>query len=181
MQGPPGTGKTLQSSNAIIELLKKNKRIAVTANSHKVIHNLLERVEKLAENEGFLFKGLKMGNPDNDDTYYKGNLIKTDKNEKHYIDALKERNTLLYAGTKYHLSQWYYRSKIDYLFIDEAGQISIADLIALGGVAKNIILVGDQLQLGQPTQGSHPGLSNNSVLDYLLQGKDTIEDNRGIF
>ena len=181
MQGPPGTGKTLQSSNAIIELLKKNKRIAVTANSHKVIHNLLERVEKLAENQGFLFKGLKMGNPDNDDTYYKGNLIKTDKNEKHYIDALKERNTLLFAGTKYHLSQWYYRSKIDYLFIDEAGQISIADLIALGGVAKNIILVGDQLQLGQPTQGSHPGLSNNSVLDYLLQGKDTIEDNRGIF
>ena len=35
--------------------------------------------------------------------------------------------------------------------------------------------------MGQPTQGSHPGLSNNSVLDYLLQGKDTVEDNRGIF
>jgi len=181
LQGPPGTGKTFQSANAIVELLKKNKRIAVTANSHKVIHNLLERVEKIAEKQSFLFKGLKMGNPDNEDTFYKGKLIKTDKNERHYIDGLKERNTLLYAGTKYHLSQWYYRSKIDYLFVDEAGQISIADLIALGGVAKNIILVGDQLQLGQPTQGSHPGLSNNSVLDYLLQGKDTVEDNRGIF
>jgi len=181
LQGPPGTGKTFQSANTIVELLKKNKRIAVTANSHKVIHNLLERVEKIAEKQSFLFKGLKMGNPDNEDTFYKGKLIKTDKNEKHYIDGLKERNTLLYAGTKYHLSQWYYRSKIDYLFVDEAGQISIADLIALGGVAKNIILVGDQLQLGQPTQGSHPGLSNNSVLDYLLQGKDTVEDNRGIF
>ena len=146
-----------------------------------MIHNLLERVEKIAEKQSFLFKGLKMGNPDNEDTFYKGKLIKTDKNERHYIDGLKDRNTLLYAGTKYHLSQWYYRSKIDYLFVDEAGQISIADLIALGGVAKNIILVGDQLQLGQPTQGSHPGLSNNSVLDYLLQGKDTVEDNRGIF
>ena len=75
-------------------------------------------------------------------------LIKTDNNEKHYIDGLKENKILLYAGTKYHLSSWFYRSKIDYLFIDEAGQISIADLIALGGVAKNIILVGDQLQLG---------------------------------
>ncbi len=181
LQGPPGTGKSFQSANAIVELLKKNKRIAVTANSHKVIHNLLERVEKIAEKQSFLFKGLKMGNPDNEDTFYKGKLIKTDKNERHYIDCLKDRNTLLYAGTKYHLSQWYYRSKIDYLFIDEASQLSIADLIALGGVAKNIILVGDQLQLGQPTQGSHPGLSNNSVLDYLLQGKDTVEDNRGIF
>jgi len=181
LQGPPGTGKTFQSANAIVELIKQKKRIAVTANSHKVIHNLLERVEKLATKKDVLFKGLKMGNPDNEDTFYNGKLIKTDKNEKHYIDGLKERNFLLYAGTKYHLSQWYYRNKIDYLFIDEAGQISIADLIALGGVAKNIILVGDQQQLKQPNQGSHPGLSSNSVLDYLLEGKDTVQDNRGIF
>ncbi len=181
LQGPPGTGKTFQSANAIVELLKKNKKIAITANSHKVIHNLLERIENLASKQNFLFKGLKKGNANDVDSFYEGKLIKTDNNEKHYIDGLKENKILLYAGTKYHLSSWFYRSKIDYLFIDEAGQISIADLIALGGVAKNIILVGDQLQLGQPTQGSHPGLSNNSVLDYLLQGKDTVEDNRGVF
>ena len=90
----------------------------------------MERVEKIAKRQNVLFNGLKMGNPDNEDTFYKGKLIKTDKNEKHYIDGLKERDILLYAGTKYHLSQWYYRSKIDYLFIDEAGQISLADLIA---------------------------------------------------
>ena len=181
LQGPPGTGKTFQSANAIVELLKKNKKIAITANSHKVIHNLLERIENLASKQNFLFKGIKKGNANDVDSFYEGKLIKTDNNEKHYIDGLKENKILLYAGTKYHLSSWFYRSKIDYLFIDEAGQISIADLIALGGVAKNIILVGDQLQLGQPTQGSHPGLSNNSVLDYLLQGKDTVEDNRGVF
>jgi len=181
LQGPPGTGKTYQSANAIIELLKQKKRIGITANSHKVIHNLLERIETLANKKKFLFKGLKMGNPDNEDTFYDGKLIKTDKNEKHYIDGLKEKNILLYAGTKYHLSQWYYRNKLDYLFIDEAGQISLPDLIALGGIAKNIILVGDQLQLGQPTAGSHPGMSSKSVLDYLLDEKDTVDENRGIF
>ena len=181
LQGPPGSGKTFQASNAIVELLKNNKKIAVTANSHKVIHNLLERVEKLADKENFIFKGLKMGNPDNEDTFYNGKLIKTDKNEKHYIDALKENKTLLYAGTKYHLSQWYYQNKLDYLFCDEASQISVADLVALGGIAKNIVLVGDQMQLGQPTQGSHPGESGSSVLDYLLLGKDTISDDRGVF
>jgi len=181
LQGPPGTGKTFQSANAIVELLKKNKKIAITANSHKVIHNLLERVENLATKKNLVFKGLKKSNANDVDSFYEGKFIKTDNNEKHYIDGLKENKILLYAGTKYHLSSWYYRSKIDYLFIDEAGQISLADFIALGGVAKNIILVGDQLQLGQPTQGSHPGLSNNSVLDYLLQGKDTVEVNRGIF
>ena len=116
--------------------LKNNKKIAVTANSHKVIHNLLERVEKLADKQKFVFKGLKMGNPDNEDTFYDGKLIKTDKNEKHYIDGLKENKTLLYAGTKHHLSQWYYQNKLDYLFCDEASQISVVDLVALGGIAK---------------------------------------------
>ena len=181
LQGPPGSGKTYQSANAIIELLKNNKKIAVTANSHKVIHNLLERVENLANNQKYVFKGLKMGNPDNEDTFYDGNLIKTDKNEKHYIDGLKDNKILLYAGTKYHLSQWYYQNKLDYLFVDEASQISVADLIALGGIAKNIVLVGDQQQLGQPTQGSHPNDSGKSVLDYLLEDSDTISPDKGIF
>ena len=181
LQGPPGSGKTYQSANAIIELLKNNKKIAVTANSHKVIHNLLERVENLADNQKYVFKGLKMGNPDNEDTFYDGNLIKTDKNEKHYIDGLKDNKILLYAGTKYHLSQWYYQNKLDYLFVDEASQISVADLIALGGIAKNIVLVGDQQQLGQPTQGSHPNDSGKSVLDYLLEDSDTISPDKGIF
>ena len=153
----------------------------MTANSHKVIHNLLERVENLADNQKYVFKGLKMGNPDNEDTFYDGNLIKTDKNEKHYIDGLKDNKILLYAGTKYHLSQWYYQNKLDYLFVDEASQISVADLIALGGIAKNIVLVGDQQQLGQPTQGSHPNDSGKSVLDYLLEGKATIPEDKGIF
>ena len=181
LQGPPGSGKTYQASNAIIELLKKNKKIAVTANSHKVIHTLLERVENLAIKKKYTFKGLKKGNPDDPDTFYDGKFIKTDRNEKHYIDGLKDNKILLFAGTKYHLSHWYYQNKLDYLFVDEASQISVADLIALGGIAKNIILIGDQMQLGQPTQGTHPGESGYSVLDYLLEGKDTIPDDKGIF
>jgi len=48
---------------------------------------------------------------------------------------------------------------LDYLFIDEAGQVSLANLIALGTSARNIVLVGDQMQLGQPIQGVHPGES----------------------
>ena len=181
LQGPPGSGKTYQASNAILELIKKNKKIAITANSHKVIHNLLERIESLANNQKHSFRGLKMGNVENEDTFFDGKFVKTEKNEKYFINELKDNKTLLYAGTKYHLSQKYYQNKLDYLFVDEASQISVADLVALGGIAKNIILVGDQMQLGQPVQGSHPGESGKSVLDYLLQGKDTIPDSHGIF
>ena len=54
-------------------------------------------------------------------------------------------------------------------------------LISIGNIAKNIVLIGDQLQLGQPIKGTHPGDSGQSILDYLLEGKDTIPENRGIF
>ena len=66
------------------------------------------------------FKGLKMGNPENEDTFYDGKYIKTSKNEKYYINGLNDNSVLLFAGTKFHLSSWYYQKKIDYLFIDDA-------------------------------------------------------------
>jgi len=47
--------------------------------------------------------------------------------------------------------------------------------------ARNIVLVGDQMQLGQPIQGVHPGESGTSTLDYLLQEHATIAPERGIF
>ena len=179
IQGPPGTGKTTQASNTIIELLKSKKKIGITANSHKVIHNLLDKIEEISGD--VKFKGLKMGRLTDEDTIYNSQHIKTSSNEKDYIYGLNSEDTLIYAGTKYHFSSSYYDSKLDYLFIDEAGQVSLADIIAIGTVAKNIVLIGDQLQLGQPTKGTHPGESGKSILDFLLEDKDTIPAHRGIF
>jgi superfamily I DNA and/or RNA helicase len=51
----------------------------------------------------------------------------------------------------------------------------------MGTSAKNIVLLGDQMQLGQPIKGVHPGESGLSSLDFLLQGKATISPDRGIF
>jgi superfamily I DNA and/or RNA helicase len=47
--------------------------------------------------------------------------------------------------------------------------------------AKNIVLLGDQMQLAQPVEGVHPGDSGDSVLDYLLQDQATIPPEQGIF
>ncbi|SPX60695.1 DEAD/DEAH box helicase [Legionella feeleii] len=69
----------------------------------------------------------------------------------------------------------------DYLFIDEAGQVSVANLIGMSRAARNIILMGDQMQLGQPSQGSHPEESGLSILDYLLHSTPTIPENMGVF
>ena len=47
-------------------------------------------------------------------------------------------------------------STLDYLFIDEAGQVSLADALAMGTAARNLVLVGDPQQLDQVIQGTHP-------------------------
>jgi superfamily I DNA and/or RNA helicase len=67
------------------------------------------------------------------------------------------------------------------MFIDEAGQVSLANTVAIGACAKNIVLLGDQMQLGQPIQGVHPGGSGQSSLEYLLEGQATIPPERGVF
>src|SRR3546814_13904469 len=50
----------------------------------------------------------------------------------------------------------------------------------MGSAARNIVLVGDQMQLAQPIQGAHPGQSGLSALDYLLEGEPTVAPDRGI-
>ena len=181
IQGPPGTGKTFQASNVISELLKQGKRVAVSANSHKVIHNLLDQVEETCDGKDIHFAGVKKSSKDNEEQYYRGKFIQTITEEREYINLISNKKIQLFAGTKYHFSKAFYDQKIDYLFIDEAGQVSLADVIVMGTIAHNIILIGDQMQLPQPIQGDHPGESGKSVLEYLLEVQDTIPKDRGIF
>jgi len=71
--------------------------------------------------------------------------------------------------------------QFDYLFVDEAGQVSTANLIAMSRCCHNIVLMGDQMQLGQPIQGTHPLESGLSSLDYLLHNQAIIDNSMGIF
>jgi len=73
------------------------------------------------------------------------------------------------------------RDAFDHLFVDEAGQVSIANLVGMSRAARNLVLVSDQMQLGQPIQGAHPGESGSSTLEYLLEDHATIPPDRGIF
>ena len=69
----------------------------------------------------------------------------------------------------------------DVLFIDEAGQVSLGNLVAMATAAKSLVLVGDQMQLAQPIQGAHPRESGRSGLDHLLEGHAVVPPERGIF
>ena len=87
----------------------------------------------------------------------------------------------LIAGTAWLFAREELDQQLDYLFIDEAGQVSLANTVAMGVSAKNVILVGDQMQLSQPLKGSHPGRSGLSALEHLLDGAATVPPERGIF
>jgi superfamily I DNA and/or RNA helicase len=95
--------------------------------------------------------------------------------------AVAESDANLVAGTAWLFAHEGMNQSLDYLFVDEAGQVSLANLIAAGTCARNIVLLGDQMQLSQPIQGVHPGRSGESALDYLLDGRATIPSDRGIF
>ncbi len=67
------------------------------------------------------------------------------------------------------------------LFVDEAGQLSLADVLAAGTSARSLVLLGDPNQLPQVSQGSHPEGSGLSVLQHLLGEHVTIPPDRGLF
>ena len=175
VQGPPGTGKTYLSAHAIVDLLARGKRIGVASNSHKAINNLLAEIEEQARARKVTFRGAKKCSAD--DHEHVGTLIVN----LHDNAKISDGHFDLIAGTAWLFAREEFDQTLDYLFIDEAGQVALANVVAMGLSARNIVLVGDQMQLSQPAQGVHPGDSGKSALELLLGHAATVPPERGIF
>ncbi|MCL4485110.1 MAG: TM0106 family RecB-like putative nuclease [Nitrospirae bacterium] len=176
IQGPPGSGKTYTSSHIIVEMIRDGKRVGVASNSHKAINHLLRNVEKRATELGLKFRGQKKSTANKPESFLNGDMIE-DITDNNGIDPSAD----LIAGTAWLFARPELDQTLDSLFVDEAGQVSLANIVAMGLSAKNIVLIGDQMQLGQPIQGTHPGESGQSVLEFLLREKATIPPDQGIF
>ena len=74
-----------------------------------------------------------------------------------------------------------YFEAVDVLFVDEAGQMSFANVLAVAQAAKSLVLLGDPQQLEQPLKGSHPEGAEVSALEHLLAGAKTIPPDKGLF
>jgi superfamily I DNA and/or RNA helicase len=70
---------------------------------------------------------------------------------------------------------------VDTLFVDEAAQMSLANVLAVSQAANDIVLLGDPRQLEQPQQGSHPEGTDVSALTLILGPHATIPKDRGLF
>ncbi|HEV8721691.1 MAG TPA: TM0106 family RecB-like putative nuclease [Candidatus Binatia bacterium] len=179
VQGPPGSGKTSTGAELIAHLLENGKRVGVAAQSHKVIHNLLNKVETIARKKGLGFHGLKKSIADNPESEYESDFFKSESDNSRFIELSRQGQVL--AGTAWLFSRNELDGQLDYLVIDEAGQVSLADALAMGTSARNVILLGDPLQLAQVSQGLHPPGTGASVLEHLLGEAPTIPEDRGIF
>jgi len=181
IQGPPGAGKTYTGSHLISALIQQGFRVGVSSNSHKAIHNLLHAVEERAKESGEAFSGVYKASAQAKGSEFEGRYIGNAKNNDEVVAALESDDVHLVAGTAWLFSDAAMNQELDYLFVDEAGQVAVANLVAMATSARNIVLLGDQMQLGQPVQGVHPGESGLSSLDFLLGERATIEPDRGIF
>ena len=174
IQGPPGTGKTYSSASIIIELMKAGKKVGVTSNSHEAIKTLLIAVEQQAEKQNFKFSGMRKARSSDK---YDWKFIKDITTGK----PLNFDDYLLYAGTSWFFVDPRMNKTLDYLFIDEAGQVTLGTTIANATAAKNLVLIGDQMQLSQPMRAKHEGYAKLSSLDFVLENNDTIPPDKGIF
>ncbi len=175
VQGPPGAGKTYLSAYSIVELLAQGRRVAVASNSHKAINNLLTEVQRQALQRGVTFRGVKKCS---DDEHRCNAAMIADVFKNEEVSATRYD---LVAGTAWLFARPEFDQEFDYLFIDEAGQVSLANVVAMGVSARNLVLVGDQMQLAQPIKGDHPGGSGLSVLEYVLGDRATVPPDRGVF
>ncbi|HKQ80583.1 MAG TPA: TM0106 family RecB-like putative nuclease [Steroidobacteraceae bacterium] len=176
IQGPPGAGKTYTAARMICELVRARKKVGITANSHKVIRNLLNEVVKAADDLNVDISCVqKPGEPEED--VHRIRFAR--KNED--VFAALAGNCDVAGGTSWLWARKEAFESVDVLFVDEAAQMSLANVLAVAHACKTLILVGDPQQLEQPTKGSHPEGTDVSALHHMLGGKPTIEAEQGLF
>jgi uncharacterized protein len=176
IQGPPGSGKTYTGAHLILHLIEQGHHVGVASGSHAAIHNLLTEVELHAP-PGEPFAGLKKYSDEGNRYESKRGLIGNSNDMADFTGG----NYDLVAGTAWLFCRQELDETLGYLVIDEAGQISLADALAMGTCARNVILLGDPQQLAQVSQAVHPPGAGVSVLEHLLEENTTIPPGRGLF
>lgn len=173
VQGPPGTGKSYTGGRTIAALAA-TYRVGITAVSHKVIDNLLRSVRDGAVADG---RTLRLVHKDDEE----------DSDGIEYTSSNSEALDSIGLGSVVGGTAWLWAlpdatARLDFLFVDEAGQMSLAQLLAIARCATNLVLLGDPQQLEQPQQGAHPDGADVAALTHVIGvGRHTLDDNQGLF
>ena len=176
IQGPPGAGKTFTGAQMICELVRRGKTVGITANSHKVIRNLIDATIEAANKNGVDLHCCQKTSEGEEPQH---RLSFVTRNED-FFDALGN-STSVGGGTAWLWARHEALGVVDVLFVDEAAQMSLANVLAVSQAAKTVVLIGDPQQLDQPMQGSHPDGTDVSAFDHILDREQTISSEKGLF
>ena len=177
VQGPPGSGKTYTGADLVLSLVASGKRVGITATSHKVIGNLLDEVAKHATKQGALVR--MMQKADQSNRCSSPQVESVDSNDA-VEKALTDNAVDVVGATAWLFSREAFREAFDVLVVDEAGQMSLADVLAVGTATRSLVLLGDPQQLAQPSKGVHPEGAGTSALAHLLGGHATMPRDLGL-
>ena len=172
VHGPPGTGKTFTSAQVIAALVTEHHwSVGVVAQSHAVVENLFGDIMRAGVD------GARVGK--------KRHTVSTGWTEldrDDYAGFLCQDGCVV-GGTAWDFANAnkFDRESLDLLVIEEAGQFSLANTVAVSRAARNLLLLGDPQQLPQVSQGTHPEPVDGSALGWLVDGHNTLPTERGYF
>jgi uncharacterized protein len=180
IQGPPGSGKTFGGARMALDLVRAGKRVGVTATSHKVISNFLAKLLEAAKEERTPVSIIQKAGGEPTGIEHPSYQLAGENDDVR--DALASRAASVGAGTTWLWAREEMAGSVDVLFVDEAGQMSLANVLSAAGCAESLVLLGDPQQLDQPLQGSHPPGADRSALAHMVGDEAaTIDDRFGLF
>ena len=180
IQGPPGTGKTFTGARMISALAAAGLRVGVTAVSHKVIVNLLEKAADAAREKG---QTLRIAHKSKQgQAGYEGErpIVYESKNQR-LVEGLATGTLDVVGGTAWLWSRPELTGQVDVLIVDEAGQMALGNVLAVAPAGRSLVLLGDPQQLEQPLKSSHPEGSDVAALKHWLGEHDTMPEDAGLF
>ena len=176
LQGPPGTGKTYTAAEQILALVADGRAIGITGPSHAVIEHLIDTVCQHASEQG---RTPRIGQKPDEGRQYlhpAAELMTAERLEQ----ALHDGELDVAAGTVWLWARAGLAESVDTLFVEEAGQMSLANVLAVAGAARNLVLLGDPQQLAQPSQAVHPPGAGASALGHILGERATMPEGAGL-
>ncbi len=179
VQGPPGAGKTYVGAEMILDLVRAGKRVGITAFTHRALTNLLDEVLVHARSSGTPVRAVrKLENGEQPDPAWGYAAARSNQD---VADDLASGAAQVAAGTTWLWARPELEGQLDTLFVDEAGQLALANVVAVSGAASNIVLLGDPQQLSQVKKGAHPEGVDVSALEFVLDGRSVVDPSRGLF
>ena len=171
VQGPPGSGKTHTGAAIVASLVERGWTVGVVAQSHRVIENFLTAVADAGVPADRIGKKA--------DTAERWTALK-DTDIRQWLAGDGGR---VLGGTAWDFTnaKRVPRGMLDLLIVDEAGQFSLANTVAVSVAAHRLLLLGDPQQLPQVSQGTHPEPCDESALAWVMDGHNVMPGDRGYF